>query len=412
MSLLKESYCDQFKGDIKSYQVISKLDSSQDQDANLAIILSTRTKKEGLQNILNYLKINFSGKYPTATESLNPTKSNINKTDLALQLLNFVFYTYPHLCLKCNTDYLPLSADNSANSEVECFTCKLPAHATCFKKENIDKDKGIILLCQTCLQQSGKNLADVPKKKTKVPLAEEKEEEKEEEDGDKHESSTSSEDTDDSDTDSWSVKKKKERKKKITKQTPKEQDCPLLLEGKCPHGLSGKKCEYKHRKQCNRYRSFGTKQMHGAGCKFGEKCRYLHPNLCQNSVQMKMCLNESCTFVHLKYTKRSQPTGENKQINDYRKPNFQQQSKYANRGANTSRSQTPNFSPNENTLSYSVDQRYEEPQNQSFLEKAMDKMRKDFSRLIQQQIQMQFQQMQNGNYYETEYPSLQTPQQW
>ena len=101
------------------------------------------------------------------------------------------------------------------------------------------------------------------------------------------------------------LRKKKHRKKgNDDERSQKDEICPLLIEGKCPNGISGKGCRYQHKKMCRNYCSFGSKDMHKAGCRFGEKCKYLHPKLCQNSVTMKMCLNEDCKLTHLKYTKR------------------------------------------------------------------------------------------------------------
>ena len=44
------------------------------------------------------------------------------------------------------------------------------------------------------------------------------------------------------------------------------------------------------------------------GCKKGEGCSYFHPTLCKHSFQKRCCTNESCSFVHLKGTKRKDPT--------------------------------------------------------------------------------------------------------
>ena len=421
MPLLKQSYCNQFTDDETTLAVISKLDASLDQDANLAIILSTQTKKDGLKQIVNFLKNTFSETYPNATEVLNNLKYNVTKTNLSTQIVNFVKVTYPHLCLKCKTDYLPLSPENSANSEVKCFACKLPAHAACVKIEDINLDQGFVQLCQTCLEKAGKNIVDASVQQELQPNTEV---EKSEESASDHDSSESSEDSDEVKAESsWIEQRKKERKKKSSKKSSKkDQDCPLLIEGKCPHGLTGAKCDYKHRRQCHRYRSFGTKDMHRAGCHFGDKCNFLHPKLCQNSVKMKMCLNDSCTFVHLKYTKRIQPTEESMPRNNFRNgnnrssnnnnninTNYHQSSNSVHTGVHTDRSQPARFNTyNKNIQQYSAEQSYENPQNHSFLEKAMERMRIELSKIIHQQIETQFQQLQNKNYYEAEYPNLES----
>lgn len=89
---------------------------------------------------------------------------------------------------------------------------------------------------------------------------------------------------------------------------PPKQICPRYKTGKCPHGLRGNKvvegntCPFDHPKRCIKFCGFGPK--HKYGCKKSTNCRYFHPALCKFSVQKKLCTNESCTFVHLKGTKR------------------------------------------------------------------------------------------------------------
>ena len=406
MPVLKESYCNKFLADKLTADVLSKLEVSLEKDSNLAIILSLGIKKDGLKKILTFLKTQFVEDYPKASEDINIVKYNITKADLALQVFNFVKSTYPHHCLKCASDYEPLSKDNSAASEVKCFACKLPAHAACIKKEDINLEQGIVFLCHGCLQQEGKNIIN----DTVIEVKSSAEKKKAEETQD---SSTTS-DSDDSDVkserESWNVKQKKGRSRKErekVKSNKKDQDCPLLLEGKCPYGFTGKKCEYKHRRQCDRYRNFGTKEMHVAGCHFGRKCRNLHPQLCQNAVKMKICLNEKCTYAHMKYTKRSQYSTDRDSPYGNERSN-QQPTTAANSSSNTAGWRKPNMS-----YSAATDQRYhQDTQNKDFLEKAMDRMKSEFSTMIKQQIQMQFQKMQSTSYYETEFPSMQNQTQW
>ena len=79
--------------------------------------------------------------------------------------------------------------------------------------------------------------------------------------------------------------------------------CALYYEGKCPHGMRGRKCEFEHPKKCKYYCDYGNEYTRG--CRRGRKCWFFHTKLCQNSLQMKACLNRSCTFQHLLDTQRS-----------------------------------------------------------------------------------------------------------
>ena len=83
--------------------------------------------------------------------------------------------------------------------------------------------------------------------------------------------------------------------------------CAKYRKGVCPHGLrgnkviEGKKCSFEHPRACRKYSSFGSKGPNG--CK-RESCRYYHPVLCRYSFKDRLCVNQNCTFVHLKGTKR------------------------------------------------------------------------------------------------------------
>ena len=94
--------------------------------------------------------------------------------------------------------------------------------------------------------------------------------------------------------------------------------CEKYKIGKCPHGMRGNKiiddakCPKSHPKRCLRFCRNGKSGKYG--CKRGDSCKFYHPVLCKYSVQRHICTNKSCTFVHLKGTKRSQsqaPQGEN-----------------------------------------------------------------------------------------------------
>ena len=69
-------------------------------------------------------------------------------------------------------------------------------------------------------------------------------------------------------------------------------DCSLYLDGKCPHGISGKKngvCIDRHPKRCHKFMRWGDKG--DKGCRGG--CHKLHPALCPKSLYLK-CSDIQC----------------------------------------------------------------------------------------------------------------------
>ena len=86
-------------------------------------------------------------------------------------------------------------------------------------------------------------------------------------------------------------------------------DCPLLVRGGCPHGMSGKKngvCKYLHRARCNNYMKWGDKV--DKGCK-KVPCEKLHPLVCPRSLDLK-CLEKSCDVkLHTRKCQRSKHSG-------------------------------------------------------------------------------------------------------
>ena len=81
--------------------------------------------------------------------------------------------------------------------------------------------------------------------------------------------------------------------------------CPLLKEGSCPHGgsgrreVDGKACEYWHPKNCIPWVKRGEE-----GCKKGLGCKKLHRPLCKEAVASKVCRDSNCRRVHLRGTNR------------------------------------------------------------------------------------------------------------
>ena len=99
---------------------------------------------------------------------------------------------------------------------------------------------------------------------------------------------------------------------KIQETARKQKVCYLYRKGVCPHGLRGKKlidgkvCQFPHPRACWKYTAYGGRDK--CGCHPGSGCIFFHPILCRHSVKDRNCVNEGCTFVHLKGTKRGKPS--------------------------------------------------------------------------------------------------------
>ena len=158
--------------------------------------------------------------------------------------------------------------------------------------------------------------------------------------------------------------------------------------------------------------------MHRGGCRFGDGCRYLHPPLCKNSVSIRMCLNESCTNVHLRYTKRTKQSG-GREKSGYRKPMNQRETKYGDdysRDYEQNKPRTGNYRREDQQNRYRSNTGRDENQSsqQHFLSQMVEKMQLQLSNQIQKEIRKQFQHLQPQNAqemedYNAEYPSMQDP---
>jgi hypothetical protein len=80
--------------------------------------------------------------------------------------------------------------------------------------------------------------------------------------------------------------------------------CWFFKQNICKFGMSGKGCKFSHPKICQKLLSHGTKSP--KGCQKDGKCRFFHPVMCRNSLRKRLCTNQSCEFMHIRGTKRSE----------------------------------------------------------------------------------------------------------
>lgn len=434
MNLLQE-YKEQFAPNASMHKIISAVDTTKERDFNIALLVSIKVRVAELKDAILYLKQSFNETYKNQILVFEVVK-NMTKPMLMDQIMDFIYKTVPSQCAKCEAGYVPLGQDLGAEGAVECIRCRLPAHADCYKAELFNIQHGVVFVCQPCVTRIRAEVLEEEERKEKAKAAVEKDED---------ESDLGPKDTTDDESESeiqevksgkkkedeWQTKKKKIRKKKkvyvtdIDDTTDEEEDrktnkkkssvCPLLVEGKCPHGAAGRGCKYPHKRKCYYFINYGTIQMHKMGCKYGEDCRQLHPTLCQNSVRMKACYNESCTQAHLRYTKRNQNEGS--YSSSYAKSNDRfNRGAYNKRGASNGgyrrgaysdrQQQTQNHSQNASSWKPYVERRQDadsQPQTHSFLEESMKKIEQTLIQKMQEQIEAQFNKMQYNVQYPTNY---------
>ena len=269
--------------EVEVKNVIGAFDSAKTDKINIVNLCAT-FQKDPLKETVTFLK-NLAPDYPVPVANLNPKSRN--KDEFARDIISFINFLKPTLCLTCNTNYIPLSDDHT-NERAKCYICKRPSHKNCYDKHQINSDLGVFFVCSECLSVKAANeLNESLQQKTKSddktvtegkPQNEKKDDESLQVEDDINEDSSPSE----------------------------EMDCPLYKKRSCPHGLTGKReingkpCKYKHRKLCWHFAEHGP-----SGCRFKNKCKFYHPPYCQNSLTLQTCLNKSCTDFHFKGTQRS-----------------------------------------------------------------------------------------------------------
>ena len=95
-------------------------------------------------------------------------------------------------------------------------------------------------------------------------------------------------------------KEEENSKKKGNKSEQKDIPCRFFRQNRCRFGASGKGCNFKHQKICQRFIKHGKDNR--LGC--AGVCDKFHPPMCKTSVNTKKCFMENCRLIHLKGTKR------------------------------------------------------------------------------------------------------------
>ena len=105
----------------------------------------------------------------------------------------------------------------------------------------------------------------------------------------------------------------------------KRRVCPDFIRGKCPKGIKGRECQFRHPRLCKRFLQGGRSE---SGCKnWGRDpdcrtdpgkhrilCPLLHPQICRNSYLFGSCKRAGCRERHLPQPQQLPTTTSNNQL--------------------------------------------------------------------------------------------------
>ena len=338
-------------------QIISTFTLNESHEVNKDKLAKFQHKE--LVETVTYLKTKGEI-YPTLVQILTKKKIPPTKGPLASDICEFLEQLKKAECLACKLEYLPVSAENATDNKISCQICTRLCHKNCYDDSIVNPDIGVYYVC---------NLCSINFKQFKIVQV--VEEETREGEGEAT-----------------------EENERIPDAQPDRRDnqetCPLLLEQRCPYGLKGDGCGFKHPKSCYYYTKFGDDPR--MGCRRGNRCKFVHPKLCSNSVNMKICLNENCKQVHLKGTQRKKPRyyETNTQQNQTRQVSPWESSQPNHPAVNVatrSYNQTEENSRDQQYGSQPVKQREDRHDLQTFLAQCLEKMKTDLSTHLERQIE-------------------------
>ena len=309
-----------------SKKVLTIFDPSKDSEVNISKL--AKVNRAELDALATYLKL------PLLT-SESKKKLYSSRDKLAKRIVLEIRSLYPSVCLECTKEYTVMPGNQP---QYRCWICLQGAHDceqfTAMMEAYLSQPaqiNGMVWLCHDCLSLNnpfpGSDEANPSAVGTPIPL---------EKVAESQEQTTSSEILNNDINNKLEVVQKEQEasQKQMTSSeilnsdlnnklevVQKEQEaseskpntcthvCPRLIDGTCPHGISGKneaegkeKCELFHPKRCPKYLRFYTHETRG--CREGDNCAYLHVNICKSSIETKKCKDIACTAMHLVGTKR------------------------------------------------------------------------------------------------------------
>ena len=280
-------------------RVLSAYDHSKTKPTNANHLASATFTKTMLEATIDVLKTHSTEFYPHATALIRSKMIARTKIQIAEDIVAVLYSITPTQCRACKNMYISTSAENT-DANITCLLCGRRSHKECLNAYTIDNHVGVIFLCDPCLTNTEtalvldtdnapqhnaaqQNLDNTPELEDVV--VEDKDKDETEENGRKPEN---------------------DRRPKPSS----DEICHLYKTNSCPHGLTGKRhingepCKGKHPLKC----FYHTGKYGTNGCRYSAaRCPYFHPQLCENSTKLKMCLNKQCTKYHLYGTNRSMP---------------------------------------------------------------------------------------------------------
>ena len=177
--------------------------------------------------------------------------------------------------------------------------------------------------------------------------------------------------------------------------------CTFFKQNRCQFGISGKGCKFFHPKMCQKLLSHGKSSYRG--CTKEDKCKFFHPPMCIYSLRKRICSNLDCQFMHIKGTKRNQPSP----VKDARNILNRKKNSRTTREEimECNNSQTKNTSPRMES-SISNEKSQQQTSNDPFLEKSLTNPNppygngfggdghQELMKVLQQMLMMQNQQLQ------------------
>lgn len=355
------------------------------------------SKGVDLSETITHLKT-FKDKYPILTQQVGPNYQNKNK--MASDIYEFLERLKSADCRVCKKEYLPVEAENVNNNDTACQLCNRHCHKECYSDREINPEIGVFYLCTLC-SINLKQLKEIPRPETEKPEDEEQNEDHQPTghndqqqplQPDAHNENNGQPPPPGTRQDTTALQDNQMQRQPSP--PPHEDEnreiCPLLLEAGCPFGLRGTGCNFYHPRSCFYYTKYGEDPFDG--CRRRKRCRYLHPKLCSNSVNLKICLNAECKQVHVRGTQRRQSTHHD--IHPKPKPqntfapwnNSQSNMQSVSQENNTQHSDSRQTERRENELQRQNEERNSLTNMQFFLEKCLEKMKADLSSHIENKI--------------------------
>ena len=282
-------------------ELLDAYDPDATPDRNVELLGKSATIKLPTLKAAAELLCSLHEDYPLPAKEISASKAK-NKELIAADIVRFIRRCRESKCLKCSSDYIPFSSTNTG-SAVTCHFCHNPSHLGCYSDSVLDLEAGVVYLCPCCLgsQIAPEHVAPPPVLIAATIAAEHAAESEhahhqpvitEHPNTEAVRNPTVNGNDRTGKTDSKKKKPCYDRSKAV---------CPLLLEGNCSHGISGKNCSSYHPPWCSRFQYNGRGGERGCH-KVDDKCRFFHPLLCQNAVSTGACLNKPCRKVHIRGT--------------------------------------------------------------------------------------------------------------